>query len=106
MAPLADYLTVNISSPNTPGLRALQDRGALEALLDGVAAAQPAGAAKPVFLKVAPDLEPADIDDIVAVAFDKGLAAVLVRSEEHTSELQSLMRISYAVFCMKNKHKK
>lgn len=78
MAPLADYLTVNISSPNTPGLRALQDKGALEALLDGVAAAQPAGAAKPVFLKVAPDLEPADIDDIVAVAFDKGLAAVIV----------------------------
>ena len=78
MAPLADYLTVNISSPNTPGLRALQDKGALEALLDGVAAAQPAGAAKPVFLKVAPDLETADIDDIVAVAFDKGLAAVIV----------------------------
>src|SRR5690606_19328257 len=78
MAPLADYLTVNISSPNTPGLRALQDRGALEALLDGVAAAQPAGAAKPVFLKVAPDLESADLDDIVAVAFDKGLAAVIV----------------------------
>src|SRR3546814_10300611 len=40
MAPLADYLTVNISSPNTPGLRALQDKGALEALLDGVAAEQ------------------------------------------------------------------
>ena len=78
MAPLADYLTVNISSPNTPGLRALQDRGALEALLDGVAAAQPAGAAKPVFLKVAPDLEPADIDDIVAVAIDKRLAAIIV----------------------------
>ncbi len=78
MAPLADYLTVNISSPNTPGLRALQDKGALEALLDGVAAAQPAGAAKPVFLKVAPDLEPADIDDIVAVAMGKGLAAVIV----------------------------
>jgi dihydroorotate dehydrogenase len=78
MAPLADYLTVNISSPNTPGLRALQDKGSLEALLDGVAAAQPAESAKPVFLKVAPDLEPADIDDIVAVAFDKGLAAVIV----------------------------
>ena len=78
MAPLADYLTVNISSPNTPGLRALQDRGALEALLDGVTAMQPEGAAKPVFLKVAPDLEPADIDDIVAVAMDQGLAAVIV----------------------------
>ncbi|MBU2091290.1 MAG: quinone-dependent dihydroorotate dehydrogenase, partial [Alphaproteobacteria bacterium] len=78
MAPLADYLTVNISSPNTPGLRALQDKGALEALLDGVAAAQPVGAARPVFLKVAPDLEPADIDDIVDVAIAKGLAAVIV----------------------------
>ncbi len=78
MAPLADYLTVNISSPNTPGLRALQDKGALEALLDAVDAAQPLGAAKPVFLKVAPDLEPADIDDVVAVALDKGLAALIV----------------------------
>lgn len=78
MAPLADYLTVNISSPNTPGLRALQDRRALEALLDAAAAAQPAGASKPVFLKVAPDLESADIDDIVAVAIDKSLSAVIV----------------------------
>ncbi|HMO76701.1 MAG TPA: quinone-dependent dihydroorotate dehydrogenase [Sphingopyxis sp.] len=78
MAPLADYLTVNISSPNTPGLRALQDKGALEALLDAVAAAQSEGQAKPVFLKVAPDLEPADIDDVVTVAIDKGLAALIV----------------------------
>ncbi|AQA00524.1 dihydroorotate dehydrogenase (quinone) [Sphingopyxis sp. QXT-31] len=78
MAPLADYLTVNISSPNTPGLRALQDKGALEGLLDAVNAAQPTGGAKPVFLKVAPDLEPADIDDLVAVALDKGLAALIV----------------------------
>ncbi len=51
MAPLADYLTVNISSPNTPGLRALQDKGALEALLDGVAAAQPRAQPLPVFLE-------------------------------------------------------
>jgi len=77
MAPLADYLTVNISSPNTPGLRALQDKGALEALLDAVAAAH-GETPKPVFLKVAPDLAPADIDDIVAVALDKKLAAVIV----------------------------
>jgi dihydroorotate dehydrogenase len=76
MAPLADYITVNISSPNTPGLRALQDRGALEALLDAVAAA--ATVACPIFLKVAPDLEPADIDDIVVVALDKRLAALIV----------------------------
>ena len=76
MAPLADYITVNISSPNTPGLRALQDRGALEALLDAVIAA--ATTARPIFLKVAPDLEPADIDDIVAVAMDKRLHALIV----------------------------
>lgn len=78
MAPLADYLTVNISSPNTPGLRALQDKGALEALLDAVNAAQDASSRRPVFLKVAPDLSAADIDDIVAVAVDKGLAALIV----------------------------
>jgi dihydroorotate dehydrogenase len=67
MAPLTDYLTVNISSPNTPGLRALQDRGALEELVAAVTEAAGGGAA-PIFLKVAPDLERADIDDIAAVA--------------------------------------
>lgn len=76
MAPLADYITVNISSPNTPGLRALQDRGALEALLDAVRAV--ASEPRPIFLKVAPDLEPADIDDIVAVAMAKRLDALIV----------------------------
>ena len=75
MAPLADYLTVNISSPNTPGLRALQDRGALDALL---AAVMEARGDTPVFLKVAPDLERADIDDIAAVAADRRLDALIV----------------------------
>jgi dihydroorotate dehydrogenase len=70
MAPLADYITVNISSPNTPGLRALQDRGALEELVAAVTEARGAEAA-PVFLKVAPDLERADIDDIAAVAMGR-----------------------------------
>ena len=93
MAPLADYLTVNISSPNTPGLRALQDKGALEALLDAVNAAQPTGTAKPVFLKVAPDLEPADIDDLVTVALDKGLAALIV---SNTTIARPALRSRYA----------
>ncbi len=75
MAPLADYLTVNISSPNTPGLRALQDKGALAELLAAVMEAM--GKSKtPVFLKVAPDLEPADIDDIVEVA--QKIAALII----------------------------
>ena len=77
MAPLADYLTVNISSPNTPGLRALQDKGALEELLVAVKRAR--GKIKvPVFLIVAPDLEPADIDDIVEVVMAQKIDALIV----------------------------
>ncbi len=67
MAPLASYLTVNISSPNTPGLRALQDEAALTELLAAVRAALPEGG-PPVFLKVAPDLEPADIEAIARLS--------------------------------------
>jgi dihydroorotate dehydrogenase len=77
MAPLADYLTVNISSPNTPGLRALQDKSALRDLLAAVYAARGA-AGPPIFLKVAPDLTPADIDDIVEVALAQRLDALII----------------------------
>jgi dihydroorotate dehydrogenase len=66
MAGVADYLTVNVSSPNTPGLRALQDPAALEALLEAVREAR-GESGPPIFLKVAPDLEPADIDAIARV---------------------------------------
>ncbi|MEQ1639761.1 MAG: quinone-dependent dihydroorotate dehydrogenase [Novosphingobium sp.] len=84
MAPLASYLAINVSSPNTPGLRALQDEGALTALLDAVLAARGSSAAAdgghlpPVFLKVAPDLEPADIEAISRIAIDKQLGALIV----------------------------
>ena len=84
MAPLASYLAVNVSSPNTPGLRALQDEGALAALLDGVIAARSSGgsaygcASPPVFLKVAPDLLPADIDAIARIAIDRKLGGLIV----------------------------
>jgi dihydroorotate dehydrogenase len=77
MAPLASYLAVNVSSPNTPGLRALQDEGALAALLDAVLDARGAHG-PPVFLKVAPDLEPADIAAISRIAIDKRLGALIV----------------------------
>ena len=82
MAPLASYLAVNVSSPNTPGLRALQDEGALAALLDGVMAARNVEGGgedgPPVFLKVAPDLTSADIDAIARIAIDKRLGALIV----------------------------
>jgi dihydroorotate dehydrogenase len=76
MAPVATYLTVNISSPNTPGLRGLQDKGALTALLDAVIDAC-GDSGPPVFLKLAPDLETAEIDDVVAVAAGK-IAALII----------------------------
>jgi dihydroorotate dehydrogenase len=77
MAPLASYLTVNISSPNTPGLRALQDPGALAALLDAVIEARGAHPAR-LFLKLAPDLTALDIDAICRIALDKQLDALIV----------------------------
>ncbi len=77
MAPLATYLAVNISSPNTPGLRALQDEGALTGLLDAVLEARGKDG-PPVFLKIAPDLEPTDIDAIARIALDKRLGALIV----------------------------
>ena len=77
MAPLASYLAVNISSPNTPGLRALQDEGALTGLLDAVIEAR-GTAGPPVFLKVAPDLESVDIDAIARIALDRKLGALIV----------------------------
>jgi dihydroorotate dehydrogenase len=75
MAPVARYLTINISSPNTPGLRGLQDAGALEELL---AAVREAGVGKPIFLKVAPDLGDHDPQRIVRAAIDHGVGAIIV----------------------------
>lgn len=76
MAPLADYLTVNISSPNTPGLRALQDKGALAELLAAVGEAR--SGSTPIFLKVAPDLEADEIDGIARAAIDSRVDALIV----------------------------
>jgi dihydroorotate dehydrogenase len=75
MAPVAKYLTINISSPNTPGLRGLQDEGALDDLL---AAVQEAGAKKPIFLKVAPDLGDGDPERIVRACLDHKIDAIIV----------------------------
>ena len=77
MAPLASYLAVNVSSPNTPGLRALQDESVLADLLDAVIEAR-GKLGPPVFLKVAPDLEPADIDAIARIAIDRRIGALIV----------------------------
>lgn len=78
---LASYFTINISSPNTPGLRALQTRAALEELLGRLAearAALPAEGGAPMFLKVAPDLEDGEVEAIVETVVAQGLDGIIV----------------------------
>ena len=78
---MASYFTINISSPNTPGLRALQTKAALDELLGRLISAAdslPQGVAVPMFLKVAPDLEDAEIEAIAETVAAHGLAGVIV----------------------------
>jgi dihydroorotate dehydrogenase len=76
---LADYFTINISSPNTPGLRALQTKAALDELLQRFAATRAAlSGHAPVFLKVAPDMDDGEPEAIVESAMAHGLDALIV----------------------------
>lgn len=75
---LADYVVVNASSPNTPGLRSLQEPEQLRALLSAVVAKMRAVApGNPLFLKIAPDLTPEAVDEIVDVAIACGVAGLI-----------------------------
>lgn len=79
LAACVDFYTVNISSPNTPGLRALQDKAALVDLMTRVLAARDeVGASAPVFLKIAPDLTDEDKADIAAAAIELSLDGLIV----------------------------
>ena len=85
-AGLADYFTINVSSPNTPGLRDLQEASALDELLARVLDARAAVHARtenavsqtPVLLKIAPDLTLVQLDDIVGVALKRGIDGMIV----------------------------
>ncbi|HQZ12328.1 MAG TPA: quinone-dependent dihydroorotate dehydrogenase, partial [Devosia sp.] len=78
-AEVADYLTVNISSPNTPGLRNLQSAEALERLLGAVLAARAKAKVRvPVLLKIAPDLAETQMDEIAAVIARTDLDGLIV----------------------------
>ena len=100
-ADLADYLTVNISSPNTPGLRDLQSAEALKRLLSAVLAARAKVTTRvPVFLKLAPDLDEAAMDDIALTIAGTGLDGLIISNTtlsreavaglEHASEAGGL----------------
>jgi dihydroorotate dehydrogenase len=76
LSPLVDYLTVNVSSPNTPGLRALQGRAMLTELLSAVQAARKVPV--PVLVKIAPDLTEDDLEDIIRAVIDTQVAGIIV----------------------------
>jgi dihydroorotate dehydrogenase len=92
MSEVAKYLTINISSPNTPGLRQLQDEGALRELLAAVKEARPRNG-PPIFLKVAPDLGQGEPDQIVRVAMQHGVDALIVAN---TTVSRPVLKSRYA----------
>jgi dihydroorotate dehydrogenase len=78
LAPLADYVTVNVSSPNTPGLRGLQNREELTRLLSVVIEARARGVHRPILLKIAPDLDLPALDEIADVVRASGIDGLIV----------------------------
>jgi len=72
---LADYIAINVSSPNTPDLRALQERGRLSGLLRGVVEATDRKV--PIFVKIAPDLSWEQISDVIGCAIESGIAGII-----------------------------
>ena len=72
LSPYADYITINISSPNTPGLRDLQSESRLTAILAAITTD------KPVFVKIAPDLPPEGLEAVIAVALARGIAGLII----------------------------
>lgn len=76
--PVVDYFVVNVSSPNTPGLRALQEKGPLLQILADLKRRDATKAAhRPILLKIAPDLTDEQLDDIVSVVRESGIAGVV-----------------------------
>lgn len=93
--PVVDYFVINVSSPNTPGLRDLQRKEHLQELVGTVMKANQAKESqKPVFLKIAPDVDNAMLDDFISIVNEEGLAGIIAtnttidRSELKTSKEQ------------------
>src|SRR5690606_27361084 len=75
---VVDYFVVNVSSPNTPGLRALQDKEPLMHILNALQQRnQKEGISRPILLKIAPDLTDGQLDDIIAIVRETGIAGIV-----------------------------
>ncbi|ESQ88705.1 dihydroorotate dehydrogenase [Asticcacaulis sp. AC460] len=95
---MGSYFTINISSPNTPGLRALQGRSHLDDLLGRIAETRRAlasatGQNMPIFLKIAPDLDDSEVEDTVSATLDHGLEGLIV---SNTTLSREGLRSSFA----------
>lgn len=92
LAPFADYIALNVSSPNTPGLRELQERDALETLISGIQKSnRQLMKPVPVLVKIAPDMGWGQIGEIIEIAESHGLAGIIATNTtlDHSSvELQ------------------
>ncbi len=94
--PYVDYFVVNVSSPNTPGLRELQERGPLTEILTTVQALNQAKTApKPVLLKIAPDLNEHQLDDILEIVEETGLSGIIATNT--TIERKPLISPSHQI---------
>ena len=79
-----DYFTVNVSSPNTPGLRSLQDKGPLTNILSSLQKEN--HSAKPIFLKIAPDLNHQQLDEIVEIVLQTSIAGIIATNTTITRD--------------------
>src|SRR5262245_58343187 len=82
----ADYITLNVSSPNTPGLRELQEPAALSQLLHAIGS-EPGTIAKPVLVKISPDLTPVELEAVLAACEENGVAGIIATNTtlDHSS---------------------
>lgn len=96
LAPHADYWAVNVSSPNTPGLRTLQEPKQLRALLDALAdAGQRLGPARPIFVKLAPDMLPGEMEAVVkAVLATRAKGLILANTTLSRDRLATFRELS------------
>src|SRR5579859_109288 len=84
------YFAINVSSPNTPGLRALQDKKPLTDIVQAVnQTMESRGGRKPLFVKIAPELSPAAIDDVIEVVLDNGLTGIIASNTTVSPDIKA-----------------
>jgi dihydroorotate dehydrogenase len=102
----ADYITLNVSSPNTPSLRELQEPAALSRLLHAIRS-EPGSVTKPVLVKISPDLSPIELEAVLATCEENGVAGIIATNTtlDHSSiqpELDEEGGLSGAPLCDKS----